>query len=346
LRFEAENPSKPKQFVHPAMDPHYDGKPSMISETTWNRPNRFRSEAPLYFAAYGALQHSDAIVHFALDGARWSVKPGFWMQPWTLMSPAMMGQFPAAALIYRRGLVRSGDVLADLRLNKQDLAQLQGTPLPQDAALDELRLKDVPEGTDLKPGQRLDPLLHYAGRVNVEFTDQPGSVRQEDLTRLIDHAAQRVRSSTGELQLDYGKGLLTLNAPQVQGISGALHSAGTVETSDFVFQSKLDLGHIVAVALDGRPLASSARFLIQVMSEEKATGFQTEPATNGLLKIVHIGQNPWLVKEFEGKVRFKRPDAAALAVQPLDANGIPAGQPLHGEELVLQPSTLYYLIQR
>jgi hypothetical protein len=66
LRFDAEDPLKGKQFVHPAMDPHYDGKPSMISETTWNRPNRFRSEAPLYLAAYGALQHSDAIVHFAL----------------------------------------------------------------------------------------------------------------------------------------------------------------------------------------------------------------------------------------------------------------------------------------
>ena len=51
------------------MDPSYDGKPSMISETTWNRPNRYRSEAPLFYAAYGALQDSDAIVHFALDTA-------------------------------------------------------------------------------------------------------------------------------------------------------------------------------------------------------------------------------------------------------------------------------------
>ena len=80
----------------------------MISETTWNRPNRYRSEAPLFYAAYGALQDSDAIVHFALDSADWSVKPGFFMQPWTLMSPAMMGQFPAAALIYRKGLVEPG----------------------------------------------------------------------------------------------------------------------------------------------------------------------------------------------------------------------------------------------
>src|SRR5258708_2572431 len=112
LRFDAEQPGKHRLFVHPAMDPHYDGKPSMISETTWNRPNRFRSEAPLYLAAFGALQHSDAIVHFAFDGANWAVKPGYWMQPWTLLSPAMLGQFPAAALLYRRGLVHSTRALA------------------------------------------------------------------------------------------------------------------------------------------------------------------------------------------------------------------------------------------
>ena len=135
LRFDAEQPGKPRQFVHPAMDVHYDGKPSMISETTWERPNRFRSEAPLYLAVYGALQHSDAIVHFALDSRDWAVKPNYWMQPWTLMTPAMMGQFPAAALIFRRGLVTTGSVLADLRLSQEALLRLEGTPLPQDAAL-------------------------------------------------------------------------------------------------------------------------------------------------------------------------------------------------------------------
>ena len=46
LRFEPEVPGGPRQFVHPAMDVQYDGKPSMISETTWTRPNRYRSEAP------------------------------------------------------------------------------------------------------------------------------------------------------------------------------------------------------------------------------------------------------------------------------------------------------------
>ena len=77
LRFDPEEPGKPKQFSLPAMDTHYNGVPSMISETTWCRPNRYCGEAPLYYAAYGALQHTDAIVHFALDSSHWAEKPGF-----------------------------------------------------------------------------------------------------------------------------------------------------------------------------------------------------------------------------------------------------------------------------
>ena len=62
LRFDPEEPGKPRVFTHSAMDVHYEGKPSMLSETAWTRPNRYRGEAPLYFAAYGAPNASDAAI--------------------------------------------------------------------------------------------------------------------------------------------------------------------------------------------------------------------------------------------------------------------------------------------
>ncbi len=316
----------------------------MISETTWNRPNRFRGEAPLYLAAYGALQHSDAIVHFAWDSAGWAVKPGYFMQPWTLMTPALVGQFPAAALIFRRGLVAAGDVLADVRLNKESLLRLEGTPLPQDAALDELRLRDPPAVSESKPGGRIDPLLHYAGRTEVRFVSGPGSIRVSDLKTLIDHAAKTVTSSTGELKLDYGAGILTINASRAQGVSGLLQSAGHFETRDLVIDSEMELGHIVAVALDNLPIARSTRILLQVMSEEKASGFQSEPGAAGVNRIVNIGTDPWLVRSLKGAIRLKRPDASQLKVTPLDFNGYPQASIGTADALKLQPTTLYYLI--
>jgi len=345
LRFDAAEPGKPRQFVHPVMDIHYDDKPSMISETTFTRPNRYRSEAPLYFAAYGALQDSDCIVHFAFDGANWAVKPGFWMQQWTLVTPAMLGQFPAAALIYRQGLVSTGAVVADVKLNRDDLAHLKGTPLPQDASFDELRLKDVPRGRDVQPGQRLDPLVHYVGRTHVTFTDKPGGVTLNDLKPFVDRTAQSVASSTGELKLDYGKGLLVINAPRAQGASGALNSAGKIKLSAFTIASDMDLGHIIAVSLDDRPLATSRRILLQVMSEEQASGFKTEPVDATTKRITDIGHDPWQVKALRGAVICNRPDAGKLKVTALDFNGRPLRPVGTAQEIKLQASTLYYLIE-
>jgi hypothetical protein len=344
LRFDPEEPGKPRAFVHPVMDPSYNGKPSMISETTWNRPNRYRSEAPLFYAVYGALQDSDAIVHFALDTAAWSVKPGFFMQPWTLMSPAMMGQFPAAALIYRKGLVAAGDLMVHLDLKVGDLLDLQGTPMPQDAALDELRLKDVPKGTTLKAGNVIDPLVHFVGRTNVNFSDRGGPSTLKDLKPFIDRKRCAVASSTGQVRLDYGKGVLIIGAPAAQGVSGALREAGAANLKDIAISSKLELGHIVAVSLDGKPLATSRRILLQAMSEEKATDFGTEPAPGGHKKISSIGHDPWLVKELDGVVKFRRPDASRLTVTALDFNGNPGESIGTASEIHLAPSTIYYLV--
>jgi hypothetical protein len=267
------------------------------------------------------------------------------MQPWTLMTPAMMGQFPAAALIYRRGLVAPGDTLVDLDLKIADLFDLKGTPLPQDAALDELRLKDVPEGpAALKPGGVIDPLVHFAGRTNVRFTERGGTSKVADLSRLIDRKRRTVVSTTGQLRLDYDKGVLTIDAPSAQGLSGTLRAAGTADLKDVTITSGLDLGHIVAVSLDDKPLATSRSILLQAVSEEKATGFRTEPAANGERKIVSIGRDPWLVKEIEGTVTFKRADASGLKVTALDPNGMPGKVVGTAATIRLDPRTVYYRI--
>ena len=345
LRFDPIEPGKTRTFVHPVMDPHYDGKPSMISETTWTRPNRYRSEAPIYLAVYGALQDSDSIVHFAHDGADWNVKPNFWMQPWTLMSPAMMGQFPAAALIYREGLVETGELVAKVALNRNDLLELKGTPLPQDAAFDELRLKDVPSGSEVKPGQRLDPLLPYVGRTEVRFTDGQPGVEMNNRKGSIDHTAKKVISSTGELELDYGRGVLRINGARVQGASGNLRALGKCELGDVILESNLELGHLVVVPLDGKTIGDSRKLLIQVMSEEQNSGWETELLGDGKLRIKSIGQDPWVFKALNGTVRFKRADAGQFKVTALDGNGVAVADPGTAREIQLRPETLYYLVE-
>ena len=346
LRFDPEEAGKPKDFNNPVIDVHYDGKPSMISETSFERPSRYRSEAPLYYACYGALQDSNGIVQFALDTDRWTVKPGYFMQPWTLMSPGTVGQYPVAALIFRQGLVSVGGELVHLNLKIAEIEDLQGTPMPQDASFDVLRARDVPQGTTLKPGNVIDPLVHYAGRTGVTFSVEGGPAKLADLRPLIDRQAQTVISSTGELRLDYGKGILRIDAPRAQGVSGDLKDAGTTDLKDLTVESSMPLGHIVAVSLDGKPLASSGRILLQVMSEEQNNNWKTEPENESVKKVTDIGQDPWMVKDISGTVKFKRPDAGRLKVTALDLNGYPEKPLGAAVEIRLAPTTVYYLIER
>ena len=225
---------------------------------------------------------------------------------------------------------------------------MQGTPLPQEASFDELRLQDVPQGSQVKPGQRLDPLLHYVGRTQVKFVDAPTNVKAVDAARYIDRKAQTVTSTSGEVTLDYGKGLLLINAPSAQGASGAIGSAGKIELPALTIECHLDLAHIIAVSLDNAPLATSKRILLQVNSEEQPTEFATEAAGPGIKHITNIGRDPWQVKQLRGRVALRRADAGEFKVIPLDFNGYPlAGDaPDDASDIRLLPTTLYYLISR
>ena len=345
LRFDGDLPTSPKQFVNPVMDVHYDDKPSMISETTFNRPSRYRSEAPLYFACYGALQHSDAIVHFALDGSDWSVKPRYFMQPWTLMTPAMMGQFPAAALIYRKGLVSAGMEMASVNLKISDLEALSGTPLPQDASFDELRAHDLPESGRIPADKVIDPLIHYIGATHVSFTREGGNSTVADLRPFIDRGKKTVDSANRQLHLNYESGVLTIDSPLAQGVSGNLRAAGPVSTKDLKISCDMDLAHIVVVSLDDKPIATSRKMLLQVMSEEQPTDSHTESA-GGQKKITNIGHDPWTIRPMSGQLSFTRSDAAALKVFVLDANGRRVHQIGGAASIKLDPSAIYYSIER
>jgi len=350
LRFEPVKPQGgPKGapvFSHPVMDSHLNGLPSMISETAWTRPNRYRGEAPLYYATYGALQGSDAIVHFALDGDAWSAKPNFYMQPWTLMAPTQMGQFPAAALIYRQGLVKEGEVVVDVKLKLADLLELKGTPLAASANLDKLRQADAQDGG--KSSAWISPMMHLVGRTSVTIGDE-SEVDLKPPGRFLDLERRRITSETGEVVLDYGKGVLTVDAPRAQIASGNLRRAGAVRLGQMEVTSPLETVHLALVPLDGQPVATSAKLLLQVMTEEKATGYETMPHTHLLQRVVSTGGDPWLFREPAGTVKLLRADAARLKVSPLGLDGMPgrhSGPVMTADAISLRPEAAYYLIEK
>lgn len=329
-------------FANPLFDLIYDRRPSIITEVNWPLPNRYRADMILAGAAYGALQGSDALCWFAAGSPAWEGLPG----KFSIQTPVVQGQFPGAALIYRRGLVKTAPRVVDLQLAVEDLYALKGTPLPAPQNFDQLRGDDVPPGGVITNAGGIDSLAFLVGRVGVDFiTNGPPQSRVLDLAPHIDRAAKRVRSQTGELEWDWGAGRLAINAPAAQGVAGFLASAGPVELADVVFASPLEYGAMLLVSLDDQPLATSRRLLLQVASEELPYGW-TVDRPSGTRTLSHRGTTPLMVRELSGSVRLKRPDAAGLTVTTLDANGYRVGEPVaHAQEVTLRPGALYYLLE-
>ncbi len=279
---------------------------------------------------------------FALSGPSWQGV----LSKFSIQTPVVMGQFPAQALVYRLGLVQEAPPVVDANLKMADLFALKGAPVSQPMNLDELRARDIPAGqtATVQSLEAVDPLAHLVGRVQMNFVERDTPSRIADLSRYIDRTRSIVRSITGELAWDYGRGLVTVNAPRAQGVCGFLRQAGSIALRDVSVSAQMEYGSVLIVPLDGQPLRTSRRMLLQVMSEDTNYGWSA-PGT-GKRAIRNLGSSPINVRRFGGTVTLNRSDAQQLKVTPLDWNGYPAGKPATGGRITLQPSTMYYLIER
>jgi hypothetical protein len=127
----------------------------------------------------------------------------------------------------------------------------------------------------------VDPLAYFVGPVRTVYGGDPTkSYVHPKLNTLIDRKKQTVRSITGELLLDYGKGISVLNAPKAQGVTGFLKAAGgKFSTRNLQITSGNDYASLLVVSLDRQPLNVSKRVLVQVGTTLRPTGWQEKPAT-------------------------------------------------------------------
>ncbi|HVJ80324.1 MAG TPA: hypothetical protein VNC50_04565, partial [Planctomycetia bacterium] len=345
LLFEADDDPAKRSFSLPIFGVEYAGKPSLASEVNWIPPNPLRADMPLVAAAYGALQGTDGYCFFASAAPEWQQT----MTKFAIQTPLGVGQFPAAALIYRKGLVKEGPTAARADLKQEDLYKQTGAPLAAPQNLDALRKADLPAGAAIAtpPTAALDPLAFLVGKV--EFRIGPGSAaaRQLDLAKLVDRERKVVTSATGELRWDYGRGLATIDAPAALAATGFLAKAGPVELSEATFDVKLRYGAVALVSLDDKPIRESRRLLLQVASEETNDGWKTT-ARGKELRIDAVGGPPLAVRKFAGAVTLKGPGAGDFKATPLDPNGRasgPATATIEGR-LELAPQTLYYILER
>ncbi len=335
------------------------GHPIMVTESHWVPPLSYQSEAPFLVAAYSSLSGVDTFYWFATGEAEWANQDRApWDSAsrfkWSVATPMVQGQFPAAAWMYRKGLVQTGKVVVEEHRSLDDLWQRVPPLIAEDPGYDPNRdLGDAPKRSNLKEG--VDPLAFLVGAVKVAFDGKKAATKAADLSKFIDRKAKTVTSETGQLRWDHGKGICTLNAPAAQGAAGALNQAGVIKLGALTIESADPYATILAVALDERPLGESEKVLVQVGTRARPTGWvereTTFPSGDGKTtyqgkKVEDTGKMPWLIAESKLKLTLKAARVKTATV--LDINGQATGdlkvERKEGSLLFTFPANALYLV--
>ncbi len=328
----------------PAAMRQIEGRPTIISEGTWVMPTRFRAEGPLVMAAYQSLSGVDAFYWFSFHYADWTqpTKVNDRYQgafKWTSQTPDVLGLFPATSLLFRRGDLQRGAPVVEETRALQDVWAGEPPAILEEPGYDPNR--DPGDGAPEPGVSRVPTLAYLVGPVQVRYTGHASEARLKvaDLAPWIDARHGVVRANTGEIELDYHRGLLRVNSPRAQGVTGFVAAAAPsatrpgsnpLATTDVSWQLRNEYAHALAVSLDDAPLARSGRILIQLGTTIRPTGWRTEPArlqdeeSKADLAGEHIlalGAAPWRIEKFAGSVTVR--NARVTKATVCDVNALP-----------------------
>ncbi len=351
----------------PTVYKHARGHPAIVSESTWVNPHDWKAEAPLLVAAYGALSGLDGFVWFATSNTHWQNGLG----RWEIASPALAGTFPAAALLYRRGDVATGPVVVREGRRVSDIAARRAALFYETRGWDPTRNPDGTLITDPSAGGAgsIDTLAALVGRVEIDFTTDADEVSPL-LSTHINNSTRTVTSATGELTLHWGQapgvsppnpappsGLLRIDTARAQAAVGHLGAAGLVSLGQVSIRMRNAFGSVAVVSLDGQPLATSQRVLVQAATRENLRRARTEPVNltrDGVTylgkRILEIGELPWQMEGVDADLTL-RGTGRIQAIRVLDANGyLRATRPapaLQGDEqtFALSADALYTILE-
>lgn len=307
------------------------GRPMLITESTWVMPNGYASEGPLLVAAYQSLNGVDAFYWFSTGDDGWTppqsangYNPS--QGKWLFANPDMLGTFPAAALMYRKGYVQRGAPVLVEKRAEEDVLGRRTAILNEEPTFDPNRdAGDIAPKSAVRSG--VSPYAFLVGPAQIEFGGDPAQSSAQDLKSFLDIPNKTVKSNTGEFALDWGKGSFTVNTPNAQGVSAFFGRQGTFRLADVTFSSQNGYGSALAVSLDDKPLAASGRVLVQFGTQSRPTGWKErgvsierqDKTTVSGFEVVDYGKAPWQVASARLTVIVK--NKVLKSAVALDANG-------------------------
>ena len=287
-----------------------EDKPFLTTEWTSQPPNQWKAEAAPLFAFYGmGLQGWDASYHFSASTA-WL--RGGWPSLGSYVSetPHYMGQFPALARAVYEGHVRESVPVAARRLSVDQVFQ----------GFDALTQPLAEGGWDPEAGEdtlEIPAEVFAIGRVSTQIADGLDPSERVDWDLYWNTETGVITSETGDLTWDTVARVVTIDTPSTQGVLGWA-GGSTWEFGDVTASVTTEFVSLLFTALDGEPLASSARVLVTAMAQDRQLG--SEYNEDGS-ELIEVGGPPLLLEPVQATIAFAGGEVAA--VTPLDPYGVP-----------------------
>jgi len=343
----------------PILRKHVVGKPFNLSSVTWTPPNLYTIEGPTLGAAYGSLGGIDAFYWFAAQTPAYDTNPYFRfkkvqgshpMKRWTISHPGFISQFPAAALIYRNALVDMTQPVIHEERTLESMIKRESPLTLEDTSYNPGEHANENTETDPTFFEKVNAKAYLAGRVEVKYHGDPAKSEVMDLSPYIDDENQTVKSINDQLFMDNKHGVFLMKAPATQGVVGFLKNAGGIfETPDMTVKSSNHYASIIAVAMDGQPLESSKKILVQCGTIARPTGWTAEPSDKpGRVKITNTGDMPWRMLNLDATLTIKNPgitSATQLDVMGFKKAELEFEKSSEAVELTIPADTLYLLLE-
>jgi hypothetical protein len=306
------------------------GYPMMVTESTWVPPMAYSAEAPFLVAAYQSLTGIDAYYWFSTVDEEYSPPQsanGFLngtQQKWTFSHPDVLGTFPAAALLYRRGYLKQGPPVVEEHRSLADFWNRRTPVISEAPSYDPVRdAGDIAPESSVKSGT--DPGAFLVGPVLLVPASDPAQTKVADLKENIT-AAGGIRANTGEIVLDPAKKLCRVDAPKAQGIAAFFDRSAVYEFSDVTLRAAHEYGTVLVVPLDDEPIRESKRLLVQVGTQSRPSGWADRAAELTVnnqrvpgRQVESIGRAPWQVAAADLRVEIR--NAGLTRARALDSNG-------------------------
>ena len=253
---------------------------------------------------------------------------------WEADVPTQLGQYPALTRMLYRGDVRESQIISTRRVSREEVAAGR------------FGFSDtVAQRGDIKSfGGSVPPEALAAGRVVVEFTDQPLPSSFPDLAK--NRTATAIHSNTGQLVWDTaGQGFFTVNTPGTKAVVGFAEGK-ELRLGEVTIQLACPYASLFLTALDKNvTLAEAKSALLCAVARNSNSGFKYFTID---FRTLDNGRGPILLEPVRATLTFSIRSVASVNV--LDHDGRRTGKSLpvtdgHFTIDGARDKTLYYEVQ-